>query len=64
MATSDRRTAYVRLLAEIDQRVAECKDLSQQVVNFEEHALVRARLRLRLRARSRVETLIAKLEPA
>jgi hypothetical protein len=60
---TDRRTTYIRLLAEIDQRIAECEDLSQQVLNFEEHALVRARLRLLLRARGRVEGLIAKMQP-
>jgi hypothetical protein len=40
MIPTDRRTAYIRLLAEIDQRNAECEECSQQALTFEEHALV------------------------
>jgi hypothetical protein len=32
MTPSDRRTVYIRLLAEIDQRIAEAEDLTSQPV--------------------------------
>jgi hypothetical protein len=64
MYPSDRRTAYIRLLAEIDQRIAECEERSQQVLTFEEHALVRAQLKMRIHAKERVERLLMVLESA
>ena len=59
MSATERRLALLRLLAEIDQRIAECEDLaSQPVLADDEIEYVAIHLKMRRDARKRVEELI------
>jgi len=64
LTPSERRTAYLRLLAEINQRIAECEELARQrVLADDEIEYVAVHLKLRRDARKRVERLLGELQP-
>jgi hypothetical protein len=53
MTHAERRTAYIKLLAEIDQLIAECEDLAAQpVLADDEREYLAVHLMLRRDARS------------
>ena len=59
MAPSERRTAALRLLAKIDQLIAECEDIaSQALLADDEMDCVANHLQMRRDARKRVEELL------
>jgi len=63
MTPSKRRAACIRLLAEIDQLIAECKDLaSQPVLADDEQEYLAVHLQMRRDARERVERLLASID--
>jgi hypothetical protein len=64
MTPAKRRTAYIRLLAAIDQLIAECEDLADQpVLADDEREYLAVHLQLRRDARERVEKMLGRLQP-
>lgn len=59
MTLADRRAACLRLLAEIDQLIAECEDLAAQpVLADDEREYLAVHLQFRRHARERVERML------
>jgi hypothetical protein len=59
MTPADRRDALIRLLAEIDQLIAECEDLADQpVLADDEREYLAVHLKLRRQWRERVEKML------
>ena len=64
MTPAERRTARIRLLAHIDQQIAECEDLaSQPVLADDEAEYLAVQLTLRRQWRERVEKMLEQAVP-
>lgn len=64
MTPAERRTACIRVLAEIDQRLAEAEDRATRpyLSDYEQECLA-DNLELRRDARTRIEAILERLEP-
>jgi hypothetical protein len=58
MSPSERRAACLRLLAKLDQEVAECESLWQEILADDERKVVALNLKFRLKSRENVERLV------
>ena len=62
MTPAERRLAMIRLLAQIDQRIADAESLAADArLNHEERQSAAAALSFRRRAVERIETMLAEL---
>jgi hypothetical protein len=61
MTPSERRKACLKLLAKLDQEIAECESLWAEILADDEREVVAVNLTFRLKSRERVEALIAEL---
>ena len=62
MTPSERRTALLRLLAHLDQQIAECEMLTvEPILADDERECVAVNLKFRLKSRKRVEELLENL---
>jgi hypothetical protein len=61
MTPSERRAARLRLLAKLDQKIAECESLWQEILADDEREAVAVNWKFRLTTRKHVERLLAKL---
>jgi hypothetical protein len=59
MTPFDRRTACLRLLAKLDQEIAECESLWAEILADDEREVVALNLKFRLKSRENVEQLLA-----
>jgi hypothetical protein len=55
---SERRTAALRLLAKLDQEIAECESLWAEILADDERKVVALNLKFRLKSRENVERLV------
>jgi hypothetical protein len=63
MTPAERRTALIRVLARIDQQIAECESLAAQpVMSYDEEEFVAIQLASGLYARKQAERLLRKLD--
>lgn len=60
MTPAERRTAYIRVLSDIDQQIAECESLlSESALGGDEVIYVAVKLDLHRQWRARVEKMLA-----
>jgi hypothetical protein len=58
MTPSERRAACLRLLAKLDQEIAECESLWAEILADDERKVVALNLKFRLKSRENVERLV------
>jgi hypothetical protein len=63
MTPSERRAACLKLLAKLDQEIAECEALWQEILADDEREVVAVNWQFRLTSRKRVERLLAGINP-
>jgi hypothetical protein len=61
MTPAERRTACLRLLAKLDQEIAECEALWAEILADDEREAVAVNLKFRLKSRENVERLLGNL---
>jgi hypothetical protein len=62
MTPSERRAACLRLLAKLDQDIAECESLWYEILADDKREVVAVQMAFRRKSRERVEALIERLE--
>lgn len=62
MTPTERRAACLKLLAHLDQQIAECESLWAEILADDERECVAVNLEYRLKSRERVEELLERIK--